>query len=202
VCSAQYNDTRECECPLVACDHCNSIIRSCLCPDHAEACRETPTPCACCGHEVPRSRIAQHFERECDAFIVACPACNLFMPRHAVGHHLPLCAIHRTRCVPAHTPIGCPLRTVGCLARGDLAHISSCSRYVVVCPCGVDVPRGALDSHRDACDVARRPVELLGLTEAAGVSVKKNDRRSAARRSRFEQGGRDYADWRMYAMLE
>ena len=166
VCSAQYSDSRECECPMVECAHCASLTPSCMCEDHAEACRYTPTSCSCCGEGVPRSRIAEHFERECHAYTVACPRCSQFMPRHAVDQHLSTCMLRRVRAAPAYTPIGCPLRTDGCLSRGDLAHIASCSHYFVLCPCGSEVLRSTLEQHREGCDASRRPVELRGLSEA------------------------------------
>eukprot|EP00037_Helgoeca_nana_P014873 m.139632 g.139632 ORF g.139632 m.139632 type:complete len:885 (+) comp22752_c0_seq23:250-2904(+) len=160
ICTAEYSDSRECECESALCAWCRAPVVECCAADHAEVCRETPVPCSCCGEHVPRSLLAHHYANECEKYIVACPECGVFLPQHRVPRHLDSCALFKARLVPAYEFPGCPLRTSGCLARGRHDHIAACRHYIVRCVCGDEMPRAAYAAHLTMCLAAHQPVRL------------------------------------------
>lgn len=188
MCSSVYSDSRECECATVLCSWCLSDVVECLLADHTEMCRESPRPCPCCSDPVPRSQIAEHYEKFCDKYTVACPECSLFLPRHDIPRHLHACAMNKARLVTAWSLPGCPLRATGCLARGEHDHIRLCARYIVRCACGDEMPRSVYEAHLSACLTGNRPICLPKLGDGSARSRARYalDRRREAHRLRRE----------------
>jgi hypothetical protein len=73
------------------------------------------------------------------------------------SRHRVCSAVKQTEVIPSRFKLG-----------SHFAH--SCDRYELVCACGADVPRAALESHREACAEAQRPVELRGLAGPQALS--------------------------------
>lgn len=98
-----------CACEIAACGRCGVEVKACARNDHQRICSSKARPCPSCGQPVRTDRLAMHYARECEGYLVVC-WCKAVHPRYAAAAHM---ATHESRGLLL--PARCPLVVQGCL---------------------------------------------------------------------------------------